>query len=353
MSIKKEVWGQTSKGATVNLFTLKNKNGMEVSLTDLGATIVSIVVPDRDGNFADVCLGFDNVAGYETNKTHFGAFIGRVGNRIGDAKFELNGKTYELDKNNGKNHLHGGFLQFHNFIYDAEYYEDDGVSSVEFSRVSPDMEQGYPGNLDVTVTYSLTDDNEFMIEYFAVSDQDTLCNMTNHCYFNLAGHDSGDTLSQEVQILADAFTATTDDQIPTGELTPVEGTPLDFRVRKPIGRDINADYLPMKQGNGFDHNFCVGEKKSDIASKVAEMYDPASGRKMEVFTQLPGMQFYAGNKLNISENTKDGAHYKFHDGVCFETQYYPNACNIESFEGFTLKAGEEYDNATIYKFSVE
>ena len=353
MGIKAEKWGQTSDGKTVTKYTMTNAKGMSVSVIDLGACITNIWVPDRDGKLADVVLGYDNVAGYEANKPHFGGFIGRVGNRIGDAKFVINGKTYEVEKNNGKNHLHGGFVGYEKLMYETECSEEDGVCSVEFSRLSPDMEQGYPGNLDVTVTYSMTDNNELMLEYFATSDQDTLCNLTNHSYFNLAGHNSGNTLAQEVQIDADSFTATTDDLIPTGEIVPVEGTPLDFRVSKPIGRDISCDYKPLKQGGGFDQNFCVGTTKIDVVTKVAQMYDPASGRKMEVFSQLPGLQFYSGNGINESANCKEGAVYGKNDGVCFETQYYPNACNIESFEGYTLKAGEEYDCATIYKFSAE
>ncbi|MBQ4472763.1 MAG: galactose mutarotase, partial [Lachnospiraceae bacterium] len=272
MGITKMVWGQTSGGQTVTKFLLTNKNGMQVGLIDLGACITNILVPDRNGVLADVVLGYDNVAGYEANKPHFGGFIGRVGNRIGDARFTLNGKTYELEKNNGKNHLHGGFIGYEKLMYESECSEEADSCSVEFSRLSPDMEQGYPGNLDVTVTYTLTDDNELMIEYFATSDKDTLCNLTNHSYFNLAGHKSGNTLEQEVQIDADSFTATSDDLIPTGEIVSVEGTPLDFRVRKPIGRDIHADYEPLRQGGGFDQNFCVGTEKIDLLAKVAEMY---------------------------------------------------------------------------------
>lgn len=353
MSIKVTNFGKTKDGKEVTMYTMKNVHGMEVSVIDLGACITSILVPDRDGKMADVVLGYDNVEGYEKNKPHFGGFIGRVGNRIGDAKFTLNGKEYVLEQNNGKNNLHGGFVGYEKLFYDTEYFEEDGVCTVEFSRLSPDGEQGFPGNLDVTCSYSLTDDNELMIEYFATSDQDTLCNLTNHSYFNLAGHNSGNALAQEVRVDADYYTATTDDLIPTGELTAVEGTPLDLRVRKPIGKDIHADYEALKQGGGYDQNFCVGSSKTDVLTLVAELYDPASGRMMEVFSQLPGLQFYSGNGINETENCKEGATYGKNDGVCFETQYYPNACNIDSFEGYTLKAGEEYDCATIYKFSVE
>ncbi|WP_343208769.1 aldose epimerase family protein [Anaerolentibacter hominis] len=352
MSIAKKVFGTTKDGTKVMLYTMKNKNGMEVSVTDLGACIVSVLAPDRNGKMADVVLGYKNVAGYEQNKPHFGGFIGRVGNRIGDARFELNGKVYELDKNNGRNNLHGGFDGYEKFMYEAECSEEEELCSVEFSRLSPDMEQGFPGNLDLTVTYSLTDDNELVLEYFAVSDKDTLCNLTNHSYFNLAGHNSGSVQKQEVLILADQYTATTDDLISTGELVDVEGTPLDFRMRKPIGRDIDQEYPALKQGGGYDQNFCVKVSGNGL-DKVAELYDPESGRKMEVFSELPGLQFYSGNGINEGENCKEGAVYGKRSGVCFETQYYPNACNIDSFEGYTLKAGEEYDCATIYRFSAE
>ncbi len=353
MKVTAKPFGKTTDGQEITLYTMKNSQGMEVSVTNLGACIVSILVPDRDGVLADVVLGYEDAAGYEVNKPHFGGFIGRVGNRIGDATFTLDGVQYELEKNNGRNSLHGGLKGYEKYVYEAEISEEEDEGMVEFSRLSPHMEQGFPGNLDVSCSYTLTEENELLIEYFAVSDRDTLCNLTNHSYFNLAGHNSGNVLEQEVWINADAYTATTDDLIPTGELVDVTGTPMDFRVRKPIGRDIEEDYLALHQGNGYDQNFCVNLSESPDMSKVAELYDPKSGRKMEVFSSLPGLQFYSGNGLNEQYHCKDGAVYEKRDGVCFETQYYPNACNIESFEGCILKKGEEYDQATIYKFSVE
>lgn len=353
MGITVKKFGKTKEGKAVTKYTMRNKNGMEVSVIDLGACITEIRVPDRQGKLADVVLGYSCVEGYETNKPHFGAFIGRVGNRIGDARFVLNGKTYELDRNNGKNNLHGGFHGYETMMYEAEASEEEGVMTVEFSRLSPDMEQGFPGNLDLSCAYSLTEDNELVIEYFASCDQDTLCNLTNHSYFNLAGHNSGSAEGQEVWINADYYTVTTDDLIPTGELSDVTGTPLDFRKRKAIGKDIEADYPALRQGGGYDQNFCVKVKKDGELDKVAELYDPASGRKMEVFSGLPGLQFYSGNGIQESQHCKEGAVYGKRSGVCFETQYYPNACNIESFQGCTLKLGEEFDWATIYRFSAE
>ncbi|MBB2183879.1 galactose mutarotase [Lachnospiraceae bacterium MD1] len=349
MEITQKSFGKTSKGEEATLFTITNSNGMKVSLTNYGANVVSIIVPDKNGNFTDVALGFENIAGYEENGPGFGSFIGRHANRIGGAKFELNGKVYELDKNDGENNLHSGFLGYNKVMYDAEYYEDGDIISVEFSRLSPHMEQGFPGNLDVSVTYSLTEDNELVIEYHAVSDKDTIVNFTNHSYFNLSGHDSGSILDHKVWIKANQFTPTDDGLIPTGELRDVSGTPMDFRTIKRIGQDIDADYEPLKLAGGYDHNYVLDISGAEV-EKVAELIDDRSGRVMEVFTDLPGMQFYSGNFMQPVNNSKDGAVYQKRYGVCFETQYFPNSCNIPSFPSCVLKAGKEFDSVTIYKF---
>ncbi len=350
MEITQKSFGKTAKGEEVTLYTLSNRNGMKVSLTNFGANIVSIIVPDSKGNFADVNLGFDNLAGYEENGPGFGSFIGRHANRIGDARFELNGKVYELDKNDGKNNLHGGFRGYNKFVYEAEVYEDEDIVSVEFSRLSPHMEQGFPGNLDVAVTYSLTEGNELVIEYLAVSDRDTIVNLTNHAYFNLAGHNSGSVLDHKVWIKANQFTPTTADLIPTGELRDVAGTPMDFRTMKTIGRDIDADYEPLVLAGGYDHNYVLDINGGQV-EKAAELVDEKSGRRMEVFTDLPGIQFYTANMLTPVNNSKNGADYQKRYGVCFETQYFPNSCNISGFPSCMLKAGKEFDTVTIYKFS--
>ncbi|MGF7143355.1 aldose 1-epimerase [Anaerotaenia torta] len=350
MEITQKSFGKTTKGEEVTLYTLSNRNGMKVSLTNFGANIVSIIVPDAKGNFADVNLGFDNLAGYEENGPGFGSFIGRHANRIGDARFELNGKVYELDKNDGKNNLHGGFHGYNKFVYEAEVYEDEDIVSVEFSRLSPHMEQGFPGNLDVAVTYSLTEGNELVIEYLAVSDRDTIVNLTNHAYFNLAGHNSGSVLDHKVWIKANQFTPTTADLIPTGELRDVAGTPMDFRTMKTIGRDIDADYEPLVLAGGYDHNYVLDINGGQV-EKAAELVDEKSGRRMEVFTDLPGIQFYTANMLTPVNNSKNGADYRKRYGVCFETQYFPNSCNISGFPSCALKAGKEFDTVTIYKFS--
>ncbi len=350
MKITQKSFGKTVRGEEATLYTLTNGNGMKVSFTDFGANIVSIIVPDAKGNYADVNLGFENLAGYEENSPGFGSFIGRHGNRIGDAKFELNGKVYELDKNDGKNNLHGGFVGYNKFMYETEVYEDDDIVSIEFSRLSPHMEQGFPGNLDVSVTYSLTETNELVIEYLAVSDRDTIVNLTNHAYFNLGGHNSGSILDHKVLIRANQFTPTTPDLIPTGEIRDVTGTPMDFRTLKTIGQDIDADYEPLVLAGGYDHNYVLDISGTQV-EKVAELIDEKTGRKMEVFTDLPGIQLYTGNMLGPVKNSKDGAVYDKRYGVCFETQFFPNSINTHNFPSCMLKAGKEFDSVTIYKFS--
>lgn len=350
MKITQKSFGKTARGEEATLFTLTNGNGMKVSFTDYGANIVSIIVPDAKGNAADVNLGYENIAGYEVNTPGFGSFIGRHANRIGGAKLEINGKVYELEKNDGNNNLHGGSTSYNKFMYETEVYEDEEIASVEFSRLSPHMEQGFPGNLDITVTYSLTESNELVIEYLAVSDRDTIVNLTNHAYFNLAGHNAGSVLNQKIWIKANQFTPTNNELIPTGELRDVAGTPMDFRTLKSIGHDINADFEPLKIAGGYDHNYVLDTNGTEV-EKVAELVDEKSGRKMEVFTDLPGMQLYTANFLSPVKNSKGGAVYNKRDGVCFETQYYPNSCNVSSFPSCSLKAGKEFDSVTIYKFS--
>jgi aldose 1-epimerase len=351
MKITRKPFGKTSSNEEVTLYTISNDNGMKVSFIDYGANIVSIVVPDSKGNGMDVALGFENIEGYEENPTFFGSLIGRYANRIGNARFELNGKVYELEKNDGNNNLHSSFSGgYHKKIYQAEIFEEKDAASIEFSRLSPHMEQGFPGNLEVSVTYTLTGDNELVIEYFAVSECDTVINLTNHSYFNLGGHDSGTILDHNLWIKASRFTPTTSELIPTGELRDVTGTPLDFRTMKIIGRDIEADYEPLRMAGGYDHNYVL-DISCDEIEKVAELVHEKSGRVLEVFTDMPGMQFYSGNMLTPVNNCKGGKPYQRRGGLCFETQFFPNSCNIKSFPSSILKAGEEFDAATIYKFS--
>ncbi len=344
MSVQAKQFGTTKNGEEVTCYTLENKNGMKAEFIDYGAIIVSLFVPDKDGKLDDVVLGYDDVAAYEANGCFFGALIGRHGNRIGGASFELNGVTYELEKNDGKNNLHGGTPGYHKLMYQVETSDD----SVTFSRTSSHMEQGYPGNLDLSVTYTLTDDNELKITYTAKSDQDTLCNMTNHSYFNLKGHDGGEITDHNVWIKANGFTETSDDLIPNGTIVDVTGTPMDFRTKKAIGDDIGADYKPLVIAGGYDHNYAL-DKKSGVLEKVAELSEDRSGRTMEVYTDLPGMQLYTGNFIE-KEIGKGGSVYTKRNGVCFETQFFPNSIHVPSFDSCVLKAGETFTSTTIYRF---
>ncbi len=344
MSVQAKQFGTTKNGEEVTCYTLENKNGMKAEFIDYGAIIVSLFVPDKDGKLDDVVLGYDDVAAYEANGCFFGALIGRHGNRIGGASFELNGVTYELEKNDGENNPHGGTPGYHKVMYQVETSDD----SVTFSRTSPHMEQGYPGNLDLSVTYTLTDDNELKITYTAKSDQDTLCNMTNHSYFNLKGHDGGEITDHNVWIKANGFTETSDDLIPNGTIVDVTGTPMDFRTKKAIGDEIGADYKPLVIAGGYDHNYAL-DKKSGALEKVAELSEDRSGRTMEVYTDLPGMQLYTGNFIE-KENGKGGTVYTKRNGVCFETQFFPNSIHVPSFDSCVLKAGETFTTTTIYRF---
>ena len=285
MSVAQKSFGTTKNGEEVTLYTITNKNNVSVSVIDYGANLVSLMVPDKNGNVEDIVLGFDNVAGYEVNGCFFGAFIGRHGNRIGDAKFELDGVTYELEKNDGKNNLHGGTPGYHQVMYQAAV----GDNSVTFTRVSPDGEQGYPGNLDVSLTYTLTDDNELKLHYVTKSDKNTLCNLTNHSYFNLKGHKSGQITDHIVTIKANGFTSTSDDLIPDGTIVDVTDTPMDFRKPRCVGDDIDSDYPPIVLAGGYDHNYVLDKPEGTFA-KVAEVTEKESGRTMEVYTDLPGMQ---------------------------------------------------------------
>jgi aldose 1-epimerase len=350
MNIKQQPFGKTKDGEAATLYVLTNKKGMSVSFTNYGANIVSIKVPDASGKFDDVVLGYDNVTGYEKNGPGFGSFIGRHANRIAGASFEINGKRYELEKNEGDKNLHSGSKSYNKYMYEVELFEEEDADSIEFSRLSPHLEQGFPGNLDISVTYTLTDDNELVIEYLAVSDMDTIVNLTNHSYFNLAGHNSGDVLNQKVMVYADKFTPTDDDLIPTGELRDVTGTPMDFRKLKTIGQDIDADYTPLKQAGGYDHNYVLNISGAEI-EKVAELADEKSKRLMEVYTNMPGIQVYSANFLK-SETGKGGYVYEKRGGICFETQYFPNSCNLPEFPSSVLKAGNEYDFVTVFKFSI-
>lgn len=352
MKVSVEEFGTTKDGRTAHLYSIRNRNGMELVVSDYGASIVRVIVPDRDKNPVDVVLGFDSLEEYFDNGEGFGAFVGRNANRIANARVVIAGKEYRLEANDGPNNLHSGSKRSNYEMYEAECMEDVDMASVEFSRVSPDMEQGFPGNLDLAISYSLTEQNAVMIEYFAVSDQDTVVNLTNHSYFNLSGHDSGIVLDQVLTVHADQFTPTDDALIPTGKLADVTGTPMDFRTPKTIGQDIMADYVPLKQAGGYDHNYVLrpGEGEKRNMRLAAELYSGKTGINMEVYTNMCGLQVYTGNFIDHKTGGKGGVTYEKRDGICFETQFFPNACNEPNFESSILPKGKEYDYVTIYKF---
>jgi len=337
-------FGATVKGDETKLYTLTNKNGMEIAVSDYGATLVQVIVPDKEGKPCDVVLGYDEAAGYEEGDLFFGAIVGRSANRIGGASFELNGVTYQLEKNDNGNNLHSGMDFYNQRMWKVKETADDYIT---FELDSPDGDQGYPGAVHIEVTYTLAEDNAVKIAYHAVPDADTLINMTNHSYFNMDGHASGDVLDQEVWIDADAFTRADAESIPTGEITPVEGTPMDFRAKKAIGKEIETDYEALNFGKGYDHNWVLNNKGE--FAKVAEMSSEESGITMEVYTDLPGMQLYTGNFI-VDAKGKGGAHYHKRQAACFETQFFPDAIHKENFAGPVCKKGETYETTTMYKF---
>ncbi|MDO4268212.1 MAG: aldose epimerase family protein [Eubacteriales bacterium] len=352
MAWKKEILGALDNGAQVSKYTLTNENGVSAAFTDLGGTWMEMKTPDKDGNFKDVLLGYDTVEGLLTKSGHLGEIVGRNANRIGGAAFTLNGVTYALAINSGtKNNLHSGPDFYRSRLWDAAVGEDELGTKITFSLFSPDGDQNYPGNADIAVSYTLTPDNSVKIDYRMTADEDTIANFTNHAYFNLAGHDAGSVLRQQAWIDADRFTVTDDESIPTGELASVKGTPMDFTELKTIGRDIDADYEPLRQAGGYDHNWALNHKKGELAL-AARAVDPESGRVMEVYTDLPGVQFYTANGLK-GQIGKDGAHYEPRCGYCFETQYFPDAINKPQFDSPVVKAGDEYRTTTVYHFTTE
>ena len=351
--MEKKVFGTTADGKTAELYTLKNKNGMQVSITNFGATVVSIMAPDKAGKMADVALGYDDLAGYELNKNYLGVLVGRYGNRIAHGKFSIDGTEYTLAKNNGENSLHGGIKGFNKAMWDATDVSKGGEAAVEMKYVSKDGEEGYPGNLSVTVVYTLTNKNELKIDYSATTDKKTVVNLTNHTYFNLAGQGNGDILKHELMINADTFTPVDSGLIPTGELKKVEGTPFDFRKATAIGARIDANDEQIKLGGGYDHNFVLNRKAATGLSLAARVSDPASGRTMEVWTTEPGVQFYTGNFLDGSFKGKGGIAYQKRTAFCLETQHFPDSPNHPSFPTTLLKPGEKYHTTTVYKFEAK
>ncbi len=347
--ITKSVFGKMPDGRKMNLYTLRNRNGIQVEITNYGGKIVSLWVPDRNGNLADVVLGFNNLAPYLGNEPHFGTLIGRFGNRIAGGRFTLEGVEIQLPLNRPPNTLHGGMEGFDRKVWTARGIPGN-PPGIELTYVSPDGEEKFPGNLAAKAVYTLTDSNELRLDYTASTDKTTIVNLTNHSYFNLAGHGNGDILGHLMMINADQFTPTDSAQIPTGEIRSVASTPFDFREPTAIGARIDQDDPQLKSGRGYDHNFVLNHDGHDLAL-AARAVDPTSGRAMEVLTTQPGVQFYTGNFLDGSLRGKEGKTYPRRSAFCLETQHFPDAPNHPNFPSTVLKPGETYQETAIFRFS--
>jgi aldose 1-epimerase len=353
LRITRAPFGTTADGKTVELFTLTNKNGLELKAMTYGATVVSLRVPDRTGTLGDIVLGYPSLAGYLAKSPYFGATVGRYANRIGKAKFVLDGKTYQLATNDGPNHLHGGVKGFDKVVWSADTSRTDSSTSLAFAYTSPAGEEGYPGTLQVQVTYTLTDRNELHIDYVATTDAPTIVNLTHHSYFNLAGAGTRDILAHELMIPADRYTPIDSTLIPTGELAAVAGTPFDFRTPTAIGARIEQDNVQLKRGRGYDHNWVLnrpaGSGEPTLAARVSE---PTSGRTLEVLSTQPGIQFYSGNFLDGTITGKDGRVYQHRYGLCLEPQHFPDSPNKPNFPSTVLRPGQTYRSATVLRFGV-
>ena len=350
--INKELFGKKPDGSEVYAYTLTNKSSASARILTMGGILANLYMPDRDGKLADVIFGFDSVDDYLNGGGYQGALIGRYGNRIGSGRFTLNGVTYQLALNdNGKNHLHGGNVGFNQKLWDAVPFETADSCGLILTLTSPDGEENYPGKLDVTVTYTLTDKNELKIHYEAESDADTIVNLTNHSYFNLGGYSSGNILDHTLWVDADSITEINGDLIATGKAYPVDGTPFDFRKPEKIGARIESDDPQVKFGGGYDHNFNLN--KGSAFAKAAELYDEKSGRVMSVYTDQPGVQIYTSNMMNGDVKFKGGLAQIPRSAICLETQHAPDSPNHPEFPTTTLRAGEKYDTTTVYAFGVK
>jgi aldose 1-epimerase len=349
-AITQKLFGTTPAGEVVTEFTLINKQGSSIKIITLGGIITEWYMRDNNGNLADVVLGFDTLNPYLEVGPYFGALIGRVGNRIANAQFTLDGTTYQLAANNGSNNLHGGPLGFDKKVWSATTVEDVNGPILKLHLLSEDGDQGFPGNLDITVTYQFTHSDELTVDYFATTDKATPVNLTQHCYFNLAG--KGDILSHKMQIFADHINAVNEAQIPVGEPMPVANSPFDFCSSRPIGALINADHEQIKNGFGYDHNFLINQKTYKELTLAARVEEETSGRVLEVFTQEPGVQFYSGNFLDGSLIGK-GTIYQKRTGFCLEPQHAPDSINQPQFPSIVLRPGEEYKTRTVFKLSVK
>ncbi len=352
LQVRKETFGKTADGKPVDLYTLTNSNGLEVRAMTYGGIIVSMRVPDRKGKLADVVLGHDDFDGYLVNPPYFGAIVGRYANRIANGTFTLDGVKYTLPKNDGQNTLHGGLIGFNKVIWEAKEFKNAKGVGVAFNYLSKDGEEGFPGNLKVKVSYTLTNENQLIIDYEATTDKATPLNLTQHTYFNLAGEGNGDILGHEVMLNADRFTPADKTLIPTGEIRPVKGTPLDFTTPTTIGARINDNYEQLVIGHGYDHNFVI-KRKDNSLTLAARAREPNSGRVLEVYTTEPAVQLYSGNFLDGTLVGKQGHAYKKRDGFCLETQHFPDSPNHPDFPSTILRPGTTFRSQTVFKFSAE
>ena len=345
-------FGHTSDGHTVSRFTLQGAGGIRVEVLDYGAIVHALYLPDRHGLVADVVLGYDDLAGYEPDPSYFGAAIGRYANRIREGTFVLDGTRYHLSTNDGPHHLHGGLRGFGKVVWRARPFRDTESVGVMLEHTSPDGEEGYPGRLDVQITYAVSASSVFSVDYRAASDRPTPVNLTQHSYFNLAGEGSGDVLGHQLTIYANRFTPIDGSLLPTGELAPVDGTPLDFRKAQPIGARIAAGHEQLRLARGYDHNFVL-DRTSPALSPAARAFDPGSGRVLEVFTTEPGMQLYSGNFLDGSRPGKHGHRYRRHAGFSLETQHFPDSPNQPGFPSTILRPGDQFHSRTEFRCSAQ
>ncbi len=347
--VSQSAYGILPDGRTVTLFTLSNAKGASATIITYGATVTSLVMPDRNGKYADIVLGYDSLGGYIADNAYFGAIVGRYGNRIGKGKFALDGKSYQLTVNNGENHLHGGTLGFHKVLWAAKVLNDSTEPSVAFSYESKAGDEGYPANVVVTVTYTLTDQNELVVEYAGTTDAPTILNPTHHSYFNLTGDFTKTILDHQLTIDAEGYTPVDAGLITTGKIEDVAGTPMDFRTAKAIGERIDDETEQLRFGNGYDHNWVIRGSHGTVR-RAAELYDPSTGRLLTVLTDQPGLQFYSGNFLDGSTGGK-GVKYQFRTGLCLEAQCFPDSPNKPHFPSAVLRPGETYRQKTVYHFS--
>jgi len=352
VTISKEVYGTTVDSIVVDKYTLKNKKGMEISVITYGGIITKWTAPDKNNNYQDIVLGYNNLQEYEKATPYFGALIGRYGNRIAKGKFSIDGVEYTLATNDGSNHLHGGVKGFDKVVWSASEVQTDSTASIVLTYLSKDLEEGYPGNLTSTVTYTLTNDNELLVDYEATTDKKTIVNLTQHSYFNLSGDFSKTILDHEIVINADKLVPVDATLIPTGELTDVTNTPFDFRIAKAIGKDIGVKDEQLTRGLGYDHCWVLNNQNEGVRL-AASAYEKESGRLLEIFSDEPGIQLYTGNFLDGTLPNKQGGTYAHRTGFCLETQHYPDSPNQKAFPSVILNPGETYKSKTSFKFSVK